>query len=107
MKSFLQKLTDELTSQYGEDLSRIQLIFPTRRAGLFFRKELATRLTRPVWAPAIFSVQDFISAYTTFTIPDPLTLRFELYKIYRKFFPGESFDRFYPWGELLLSLIHI
>ena len=102
MKSFLQKLTDELTSKYGEDLSRIQLIFPTRRAGLFFRKELATRLTRPVWAPAIFSVQDFISAYTTFTIPDPLTLRFELYKIYRKFFPGESFDRFYPWGELLI-----
>ena len=102
MKTFLQKLTDELIAKHGEDLSKIRIIFPTRRAGLFFRKELATHLSRPVWAPGIFSIQDFIAGYTTYTIPDPLTLRFELFKIYNKFFPGESFDRFYPWGELLL-----
>ncbi|HRH66924.1 MAG TPA: PD-(D/E)XK nuclease family protein [Bacteroidia bacterium] len=102
MKTFIQKLTDELIAEHGEDLSKIQFIFPTRRAGLFFRKELATRLTKPVWAPVIYSIQDFIAEFTVYTIPDPLTLRFELYKIYNKFFPGESFDKFYPWGDLLL-----
>ncbi|MFN8144942.1 MAG: PD-(D/E)XK nuclease family protein [Bacteroidia bacterium] len=102
MKTFLQQLTDELILKHGENLANVRLVFPTRRAGLFFRKELATRLSAPVWAPEIFSIQDFIAEYTRYTIPDPLTLRFELYKIYRKYFPAESFDRFYPWGEILI-----
>lgn len=102
MISFLQQLTTDLVKTHGEDLSGVCLVFPTRRAGLFFRKELAAMVTKPSWAPVTHSIQDFFGSFSVYQQPDPLTLRFELYKIYKAYFPGESFDKFYPWGELML-----
>jgi len=79
------------------------MVFPTRRAGLFFRKELAATLSAPIWSPTVFSIQDYIMKLSGKNIPDDLTLLFELFETYRQYFPNEDFARFYPWGELLLS----
>ncbi len=103
MESFLKQLTDTLQKEYGEDLSSLNIVFPTRRAGLFFKQELAARASKPFWSPRVFSIQDFLSRLSSLPVPDPVTLQFSLYKIYHKYFPAESFDRFYPWGELMLQ----
>jgi len=103
MQTFLQQLTDTLIKDYGEDLSGLNMVFPTRRAGLFFKQELASRAKKPFWTPNVFTIQDFIGRLSPLIIPDEITLQFRLYRVYNKYFPAESFDRFYPWGELMLQ----
>lgn len=103
MQSFISRLTEYVHSNHGQQLNRVCIVFPTRRGGLFFKDELAKRIDRPVWSPAIYSIQDFILKMNDKLIPDQLTLLFELYKVYHKYFPHEEFDQFYPWGELLLK----
>jgi len=103
MQTFLQQLTDKLIADHGEDLSALNMVFPTRRAGLFFKQELASRAKKPIWAPNVFTIQDFIGRLSPLVIPDDISLQFILYRIYTKYFPAESFDRFYPWGELMLQ----
>lgn len=102
MPGFLSRLAETVLQKHGADLSRVALVFPTRRAGLFFRKELARRLEGPAWSPRIFAIQDFMSTLSELTIPDSVTLLFDLYAVYRRYFPEEPFERFYPWGEVML-----
>src|SRR5678815_1453708 len=103
MNSFLDKLVDDLLSKHGGDLSGLCLVFPTRRAGLYFKKRYSTRLTAPAWSPAVFSIGDFVQSLCPYQEGDDLDLIFELFKVYKKHFPGESFDKFYPWGVMLLK----
>src|SRR4029078_1087797 len=102
MDSFLEKLADEILSRYGEDLASIAVVFPTRRAGLFFRRALAAKILKPIWMPETFSIQDFIRSQAGAVVPDTLTLQFELFKVYKRYFPDEEFGPFLPWAEVLL-----
>ncbi len=103
MPTFLGLLVDELYDRNNGDLSSLCVVFPTRRAGLFFKKLLAEKIDRPHWSPEIFSIQDFIRSFSTHIIPDQLALIFELFEVYKKYFPDEPFEKFYPWGEMLLK----
>jgi len=103
MTTFLEKLTDDLLKKHNGDLSRLCLVFPTRRAGLFFKKIYSAKLTTPAWSPAIYAIEDFIQSLSSLQVCDQLDLVFELYEVYLKYFPAESFDRFYPWGVMLLK----
>lgn len=103
MKTFLQDLALEIKNKYGDKTGEICLVFPTRRAGLFFQKELAQLYDAPIWSPKVFSIQDYLLKLADANIPDQITLLFELYEVYHRYFPNEEFDAFYPWGELLLK----
>ncbi|MBL0104457.1 MAG: hypothetical protein IPP51_12315 [Bacteroidetes bacterium] len=103
MNTFLKDLATEIKSKYGDRLGELCVVFPTRRAGLFFQSALAAESEKPVWSPRVFSIQDYLLKLSGATIPDPLTLLFELYEVFRSYFPLEEFDKFYPWGELLLK----
>jgi CRISPR/Cas system-associated exonuclease Cas4 (RecB family) len=103
MSSFLGQLVDELYDKHKGDLSELCIVFPTRRAGLFFKKYLSAKIETPHWSPVIFSIQDFIRNLSSFVVPDQLALIFELFEVYQKYFPDEPFEKFYPWGEMLLK----
>jgi hypothetical protein len=103
MGLFLDKLAEELYSKYEKGISRMCIVFPSRRAGLFFKQHLSKNLNQPLWLPAVFSIQDFIAKLSPLPLSDRLTLIFELYETYRQFSPEESFDKFYPWGDMLLN----
>ena len=103
MNSFLDKLVDELLSKHSNDLSEVCIVFPTRRAGLYFKKRYSTRLTSPAWSPAVFSIGDFVNSLCPYQEGDSLDLVFELFNVYKNYFPTESFDKFYPWGVMLLK----
>jgi len=102
MKSFLDKLTDEIVNKYSGDTGNLCVVFPSRRAGIFFRKYLSQKINKPIWSPAVYSIEDFIRKLTPFIIPDNLILIFELFETYNKVGEVQSFDEFYPWGEMLL-----
>ena len=103
MQTFIQQLVNEVIRSYSGQLQNLCIVFPTRRAGLFFRKELAATISSPIWSPAVFSIQDYLLKLANRNIPDDLTLLFELYESYKEYFPLEDFTRFYPWGELMLK----
>lgn len=84
---------------------QVLFLFPNRRAGLHFKKRLAEQLDRPVWAPAVMSLGDFIKRQYKHTIADNLTLVFELFTVYQQTVESaseETFDSFYPWGNMML-----
>jgi CRISPR/Cas system-associated exonuclease Cas4 (RecB family) len=104
MEYFLERIARSLYDQYGNTLNRHCLVFPNRRAGLFFLKYLADRIEKPVWSPSILTINELFRSYSTLQIAGNELLLFELYKIYRGIKKGaESFDDFYFWGDMLLN----
>ncbi|CAD5251916.1 MULTISPECIES: PD-(D/E)XK nuclease family protein [unclassified Imperialibacter] len=102
--TFLEEIADALIAEGGEDLGKVKLIFPNRRAGLFLRRALARKIKNPVWAPEIYSLEDFLFQYTDLQIADKLTLVYEMYSAYRKVNPeAESLEKFFFWGEVLVG----
>lgn len=103
MDSFLEKLIKELNSKHPQGLGDVCIVFPTQRAGLFFRKHLARHIKQPIWAPEVLSVENFFRTLSGSEVPDQLTLVMELFDVYKTYFPDESFDRFYHWGSMMIK----
>jgi len=102
LKPFLENLAGELLSKHGNEISRLQIVFPSRRAGLYFKKYLSDKIDAPIWAPVTCGISEFIRENSELLIADDLTLIFELYEVYKEFAEDLSFDKFYPWGEIIL-----
>ena len=58
MQSFLQLVAHDLYAKIGNDLSRTVLVFPNKRANLFFTEYLAGESDQPIWSPAAMSISD-------------------------------------------------
>src|SRR5690606_10109220 len=103
MQSFLRHTAQKVISEY-EALDQLVMVFPNRRAGLFFTKHLGSLIDRPQWMPEVKTIEDIFYSHAGMKPADQLTLIFELYKIYAKLAPKpETFDRFYYWGEIILK----
>ncbi|ELR68548.1 hypothetical protein C900_00289 [Fulvivirga imtechensis AK7] len=104
MKTFLQEIAEQLVKDHGNKLGDVTVIFPNRRAGLFFREYIKQQLTGPVWSPRILSFQDFIAQQSPSQIADKLFLVYRLFEVYAQVMKTtEGFDRFYYWGQMLLK----
>jgi hypothetical protein len=101
-RPFLLELADNILAE-GRALDQLTLVFPNRRAGLFFQHYLAQGLSRPQWSPRLLSIEEFFCEHTRLREPDRLTLIHRLYHVYRRVVQQhEPFDRFYFWGDMLL-----
>jgi CRISPR/Cas system-associated exonuclease Cas4 (RecB family) len=104
MDYFLQHIAKHLYSEFGNTLNRHCIVFPNRRAGLFFLKYLASGIEKPLWTPAIMTINELFRSMSDLKLAENEILLFELYKVYRKVKKSsESFDDFYFWGDMLLD----
>ena len=104
MKTFLQIVAEDVFGRYGADLSRVSVVFPNKRAGLFFNEALAELSECPVWSPAYLSISDLFRSLSRLKSGDPVKLVCELYRVFRQeTSSSETLDDFYYWGELLIS----
>ena len=55
MKTFLQEVAHDLYEKTHGDLSNVAVVFPNKRASLFFNEYLAHESKRPLWSPAYIS----------------------------------------------------
>jgi CRISPR/Cas system-associated exonuclease Cas4 (RecB family) len=102
--TFLQLVAKDIYAKHGEDLSRMAVVFPNKRAGLFFNDYLAAESGRPLWSPAYLSISELLQSLSTLRLADPVRLICELYAIFgRETGSSESLDDFYFWGELMIS----
>lgn len=102
MRGFLYEVAEDLYNKCGEGVSSLSVLFPSRRARLFFVDALQTVADRPIWQPEWLTVDDLMTEISGLRQGDRLRLVAELYKVYSSFH-DEPFDRFYFWGELLLN----
>lgn len=104
MQTFLQLVAQDLHQKIGNDLSRVAIVFPNKRASLFFNEYLAAQSDRPLWSPAYVSISELFRQLSPWKMGDPIRLVCELYKVFREETRSEeTLDDFYFWGELLIS----
>lgn len=103
MQTFIRRLVDGLVAAHGERLESLCVVFPSRRACVFFKEELQSAVDRPIFAPSVYAIEDFVRESYPVTVLDTTSLAFELYPIYRETFPDEPFDRFFSWASMLIS----
>ena len=104
MTYFLERIATLLYGEYAGRLDKQCLVFPNRRAGLYFLRYLSLKAGRPVWSPAVKTVNEFFQSYSSLQLAEAELLIFELYKVYKSLNPeAESFDDFYFWGDMLLN----
>ncbi len=105
MDNFLKSLANYLYKNHSDEFRDITLVFPNRRSGVFFMNELKQLVNdRPVWAPVVSTINEFMYDQSKLAKAESICLLSELYVIYGKLSgSNESFDSFYGWGELLLA----
>ena len=104
MDSFLKQVATDLYKRKNGNLSHTAIVFPNKRAGLFFNEHLAAQSDNPVWAPTYISISELFRELSSYEIADSVKLVCELYKVFRQETQSkESLDDFYFWGELLIS----
>ncbi len=91
------------SGKYGQ-MKDLTIVFPNKRASLFFNQHLARHTEPPIWAPHYTTITELFQSMSRLTVADPALLTFYLYKAYMvETGEEESFDHFYSWGEVLLS----
>lgn len=102
MRGFIEQVAAKLYERYGDDISSLNILFPSRRARLFFADALSRIADKPLWQPSYVTIDELMQQISGLTSSDPVRLITELYKVYSKHH-DEPFDSFYFWGEMLLS----
>ena len=110
MEIFLSQVAKDLLKRYGTDLTKLVVVFPSRRARLFFDTCLYNEIQKPIFAPTYYSVDELFERYSSFRKADTIQLIGELYNAYLKVYnahsetlSAETLDEFYSFGEILLN----
>jgi len=102
-QTFIAELAETILKENDGRLDHVTVVFPNRRAGLFFRQALSTQINKPIWMPRVISMQDFVGQFSKFRTLETLEAVFALFEIYKAHQKEEeTFDQFFFWGEMIL-----
>ncbi|SKB50485.1 PD-(D/E)XK nuclease superfamily protein [Salegentibacter holothuriorum] len=105
MVSFISGVLKELISS-KENISETIFILPSKRAGSFLLKELSALGEHHIFAPKVYSIEEFTEVISEAKTVDNTITLFEFYKVYKTITPEEvqeDFETFTAWAQ---SLIH-
>ncbi|WAC00921.1 hypothetical protein N7U66_11880 [Lacinutrix neustonica] len=105
MKSFILDVLEDLKTN-GENLSDLIFILPSRRAGVFLKKELFNVSDSTLFSPTIISIEEFVEDLAQLKSITNTELLFEFYNTYTHLTPSqerESFESFAKWAQILLQ----
>jgi hypothetical protein len=103
MTPFLVEVAEEIIRE-NPRLDEATVVFPNRRAVLYFRHYLSERISSPAWAPQLFSIEDWMARLSTIKQIDKLDLIHRLYRVHVDTMDvTEPFEQFYFWGDMLLQ----
>lgn len=114
MVPFLKIVAEDLYRRFGGHFEDIAVVFPNKRANLFFSEYLlAINGGKPMWSPRYITIGELFQQNSRLTVGDSILLVSKLYKKYIR--PKrsdenvdeyersiETLDNFYYWGEMLL-----
>ncbi|WP_372944441.1 PD-(D/E)XK nuclease family protein [Muriicola sp.] len=104
MQTFLEETVAQIREQYTVD-EHLVLVVPSKRAGLFLLQLFAKTAPKPGFAPAIYTIEEFVSVLSGIRYATNTQLIFELFEVYRglRGKEAESFHEFSKWGGTLLQ----
>ena len=107
MEPFLKIVAEDLYRKFGADgsgLADITVVFPNRRARLFFDDFLSACSVQPVWSPQYTTIEELFQSQSDLWPADRIEMVTLLHKIYQEeLHTDESLDSFWSWGELMLA----
>ena len=104
MKPFLKAVAEDIYQRFGNNLSRTAVIFPGKRAGLFFNQYLVECAGHPIWAPPYITISELFDKLSPLKVESPIRQVCLLHEIFNAHtHRSEPLDEFYYWGELMLS----
>jgi len=104
MKPFLEKIADRLVLKFPNRMEDVAVVLPSKRAVVFFKYYLSKNISKPIFLPKFYSIEEFIEDISGLNVIDNVSLQFELYQSY---LGGsnknkDSFNEFLNWGSVLL-----
>lgn len=107
MEQFLKIVAEDISKKcFNENrgLSDVTIVFPNRRARLFFDEWLLEYHAKPLWSPSYTTIQDLFQSVSELQSADKLKMVSILHKIYCKILDREeTLDSFWSWGELMIN----
>lgn len=101
--SFLHQAAQQILADHPNDLHRVLILLPNKRGEIFLKRELGKLLKKPVLAPAMQTIEEFVQELSGYQKRSQLQLLITLYGVYRtQVNPEETFDNFIKWGNTLL-----
>ena len=95
---FLQRLATQLLECHPNDLSRVIVVLPTKRARLFLMRHLHTLKGGAFWAPRCMILPDWVRSVLPGRIGGELELIMAMFEQYRTVVEGtDSFETFLGW----------
>ncbi len=107
METFLSLVAKDLYAKCADSksgLADVTVVFPNRRARLFFDDCIAACSTRPVWSPHYTTIEELFNSQSSLRPADRIEMVTLLHRIYTdQLHSDESLDSFWSWGELMLA----
>lgn len=105
MTTFIHDVLADLNKKQV-DVSKITLILPSKRAGVFLKHELTNSIQTPIFSPIILSIEEFVEELSQLKAISNTELLFEFYETYLQVHEEQnpdSFDTFSKWAQILLQ----
>ncbi|MDC0118105.1 PD-(D/E)XK nuclease family protein, partial [bacterium] len=105
MTSFIYDVLKDLEA-HSKDVSKLSLVLPNKRAGLFLKMEWSKLNKSTGFLPQIIAVETFIEELSQLRLLSNTELLFEFYEIYLELTPQkeqDSFDSFSKWAPIVLQ----
>jgi len=105
MTSFIYDVLIDLKKK-NKNLSELIFILPSKRAGIVLRRELAHIEKRTLFAPLIYSIEEFSEELSGLKSKQKIELLFLFYEVYQNETiekHQEPFDSFLKWAQILLQ----
>ncbi|WP_435135987.1 PD-(D/E)XK nuclease family protein [Formosa sp. A9] len=105
MTTFIAEVINNLLNQNLE-LSELTFVLPSKRAGTFLKHELSNTLTETIFAPEIYSIEEFVENLSGLQSLSNTELLFHFYNTYlelQKQKTPDTFDTFSKWAQILLQ----
>jgi ATP-dependent helicase/nuclease subunit B len=104
MQSFIANTAQFILEKYSNP-EEVCVVMPNKRAGLFLKKEIASRIEKPTWSPQVTSIEDFVFTISDLQPADSSELLLALFRLVKKSKGHEEdrFEDFCKWAPSLLT----
>lgn len=105
MTPFLQLVANDLYQKLGGDFQNTTIIFPNKRASLFFDQYLWENAGgKTIWTPEYTTISELFASLAEVTVADPILLTVKLFEVYQQEMkPTKTLDQLYSLMETMLS----
>lgn len=104
MRTFIDDVVDKVWDEQSS-ISDVVFVLPSKRAGTFLKEAISKKAGKTIFAPNVYSIEEFVENVSGLSYATNAEQVFELYTAYLQTgsYEKETFDTFLTWGETLLQ----